>query len=644
MFSWKKLHIGRETPANPILEGVFDGAILSGEFWLKSLAQRLKHDEDAYLRDLCRAKTEYVALETIGGKHIPVETIRILNPESLLFDLWAWRDCCKSHEKQGFPLVWIDDGWGRSGFELRLDHKRKRSSRTSDALKSLNDQPALQGPKPSFVRDRGWSVRYTGMNSETARKVRFSLKRGLFPKNAMIKYVDIPWDRSVDCNKAQWKETSISIEPAIYDSEVEFDAVLPKKAVPDKHYRWAQAEYSESVDIYKTWAGDEIADILYSVLRSDAKMRMPIGFLEEHVYRQPGLVSVWTREGLVVAVQKGHETAPKIAGNLRAALCDIAQMEGLLEVLSSDSQADPSPSPVHREPIGMRIHKFLKAIIHRSRPNDYQSDQNTPSEMNNTLQEPVDKLIGLHLMLRRHAAHPDWRPIREFLVRLHQQDVYDALRQNEANTHQQEAQVHQLQILSAMHIASNKMDNLEIAIFAYYMLAVAHTVGEVLFPAGIWLPSAILLSLLGLYFAWRMVRPTGKKLPRTDSGNHSPVLFFAGVPEMYEKSRAWRVFALFILICLFGLWVSFRLPLPTWITSRLRTEQCTSARQHPKGPPQQSEPDKSATTPAASSKTSPGASKQATAKEGSSRARAWQPTSTSSAQRTVGESPSRSKQ
>jgi hypothetical protein len=89
------------------------------------LVERLKLDRDAYKRDAARAKKDYSVLAGSTGQIVPVETIRIERPESLLFDLWAWQDYESSKEHRGFPLAWIDNGWYTKGFELRLDPSRK---------------------------------------------------------------------------------------------------------------------------------------------------------------------------------------------------------------------------------------------------------------------------------------------------------------------------------------------------------------------------------------------------------------------------------------------------------------------------------------------------------------------------------------
>jgi len=92
-----------EYPGSPLLEGIFDNCKFTGHYWLKSLVERLKTDRDAYKRDAARANKEYSALVHLDGKIVPVETIRIESPESLLFDLWAWQTAKTRRSTEASP-------------------------------------------------------------------------------------------------------------------------------------------------------------------------------------------------------------------------------------------------------------------------------------------------------------------------------------------------------------------------------------------------------------------------------------------------------------------------------------------------------------------------------------------------------------
>ena len=434
--------ISRTMPACPTLEGVFEGAKFDSQFWLLSLVERLKHDRKAYQQDICRAKKEYAALEDTMGIHRPVECVRISDPKSLMFDLWAWSDYCGSCEKAGFPLVWIDHGWGHNGFELRLDPSRRGS------FKPLVMQSALNlGTLPRKPEECGWSLRYDG---GLASDVRFALKKGLFFDDS-IKYEDIFCSSNVECASSLDINT-IPIETAIRDSEVSLPATIPiSYTIKENHYRWAQITYSKYVDIYQTWAGDEIARSLYSVLRTDEKMQLPNNFLTEHVQREPGLVSVWTRDGLAIGIEEDCTRAVEAGKQLRQRLCDAAKLEGSITALIK-------PEIPHQEPCGEV--ETRKEIQIKSR------------------NVAVMDLTDLHLKLRHEIAKPEFRPIRRFVERLHGQEVYDAFRESEADKRQARTLKRQGKTLTLMREASEKIDWLEIAIFTVYITEASHILGE----------------------------------------------------------------------------------------------------------------------------------------------------------------------
>jgi hypothetical protein len=462
----QNLHVSRITPACPMLEGVLEGAKFTGEYWIESLFERLKHDKEAYELDICRAQKEYAALDKAGGG-APIEMVRISVPESLLFDLWAWQDCCNSKEKRGFPLVWIDGGWGRKGFELRLNP----AARTDLAPLGLHRELKDLGGTPE---DDNWSLHFPDKINPS--DVRYLLKKKLFPDGAVFKF------ERFECKVPELGSTSecglgaqplqprtVCLEKAIRDSEVDLDATLPKEKQFDQegHYCWAEITYSKDVDIYKTWAGDEIACILYSLLRTDPKMRLPNGFLKEHVHRQPGLVSVWTREGMVVAYQEGHAIGEKAALDLRCALKRAAELEGLLK---------------------KRIDSDGKTVDNL---------EDSPSE---SCADEEDDLINLHLELRHEAAQPRFLPIRQFLERLHAQEVYDALRQKDADQGQ-------LKTLCSMEQADKKLAWLELFIFAVYITEAAQILGDIFQSPYLRFFSIIGFAIVGLGFAYMFMNP-----------------------------------------------------------------------------------------------------------------------------------------
>jgi len=452
------------TPACPFLVNVFRGATFQGQFWIESLVERLKHDHDAYERDVLRAKREYAVLRGKNNHDRPVEMIRISEPESLLFDLWAWQDGKNSRQKEGFPLVWIDNGWGYKGFELRL----KRSLK--DAPLSLFEQPGFAELR-THTEDCGWALRFS--DQFKVADVRWLLKKNLFPDGADIRLIDIECIARKETDGSAPlppREEIVPLRLAIDDSDLDIPASIPDKFPLKKlnHYRWASVEYSDSVDIYKTWAGDEIASILYSVLRPEQSMRLPNSFLEEHVFRQTNLVSVWSREGLAVAVKSGDIEAEKVADNLKEKLAKAAELEGTLRDLIDNDLLGTTAPDANREQVPPQGSDRPQTVLNVNR---------------------------LHLKLRHEIAHPDFRSIRLFMDKLHAQDVYNTFRQSEAETRQQKTLDEQLAM-------GKKLDWLELFIFVFYITEASHILGDFFTTPIIRLVSIIGFAAASLIFAY----------------------------------------------------------------------------------------------------------------------------------------------
>ena len=439
---------------NPMLESVLDVDTNSHKC-IESVRKRLQQDHEAYQRDLCRARKDYAEYAVLkaantdgkGPSTRPVEMLHIAEPESLLFDVWAWEDTCNSKEKSGFPLVWIERGWDRDGFELRLNRAR------TDLL-PLRDQLGLKNLSKA-EEDEGWTLRFNGdaeAIKEVIANVRVALKKGLFPEGTCIKVSDISCNLKSEENGGhedpKSQEFFIPLEVAIHDSDLDIAARIPQTIkngesylLKPNSYRWAQIEYSSDVDIYKTWAGDEFAAILYSVLRPEPSMRLPNKFVEEHVYRQTNIVSVWTREGVVVAVKQGSKEAHDVAALLHEQLNKAAELEGQLAQLTRED------------------------------------DPKAPSEKR-IRADRVRKLSISHLKLRHEIARPELRTIRMFIDKLHAQDVYTTLRQSESERNEQETLDKQQKTLDQMHETSLKLDWLELFIFGVYITEAANILGD----------------------------------------------------------------------------------------------------------------------------------------------------------------------
>jgi len=243
--------------------------------------------------------------------------VRIARPESLLFDFWAWQDFKNSCEHTGFPLVWIDSGWHLP------NHVQLRLNRAPQTLKPLNEQEGLAALADVTASEFGYELRFPLADPRTrcdlSSNIRFLLKKHLF-SSGTFQIATIPFDP-----KEQPAKKVELLEDAIKDSEVELPAKLASP--PPVGYRWAQFTYSQDIDIFGTWAGDEIARIIYSPLRTTPDMRLPNDFSKLHVQRQPGLVSVWSREGLAVAVKQGDTSAADTARRLKDELTSSARLE-----------------------------------------------------------------------------------------------------------------------------------------------------------------------------------------------------------------------------------------------------------------------------------------------------------------------------
>ena len=429
--------------AIPLLEPIFEDATFTGEFWLKSLAARLKdHDYKAYERDIARASREYAVLLNKDCKPTSVEMVRIARPESLLFDFWAWQDFKNSCEHTGFPLVWIDSGWHLP------NHVQLRLNRAPQTLKPLNEQEGLAALADVTASEFGYELRFPLADPRTrcdlSSNIRFLLKKHLF-SSGTFQIATIPFDP-----KEQPAKKVELLEDAIKDSEVELPAKLASP--PPVGYRWAQFTYSQDIDIFGTWAGDEIARIIYSPLRTTPDMRLPNDFSKLHVQRQPGLVSVWSREGLAVAVKQGDTSAADTARRLKDELTSSARLERDLQLLFKDGP--PEDGEKKEEPKKKDSAK-----------------KNSPQEER---RETTVRCTKTQMALKNNAALPEYRPLRQFLERRHLQEVYDAFRQTEADADQSG-------ILHEMHESDQKMRWLETAIFSAYIAELSHLTAELVF-------------------------------------------------------------------------------------------------------------------------------------------------------------------
>jgi hypothetical protein len=446
-------------PSSPRLEGIFDNWDFTNDYWLESLVEHLKVDRDAYKRDAARATKDYSVLVGVTDPIVPIETIRIESPESLLFDLWAWQDCESSKEHRGFPLVWIDSGWMNSGFELHLDPSKRES------LKPLAQQVAGLGlPDSGRIGEAGWCLTYPA-DSKVKSDVRYGLKKKLFPEGADFKAEYLPVLCASDQSHppripVNWKNSMPPIEQAIRDSELE----CPKKQTLEivkscrptsDAYLWAEVEFAE-INTYKTWAGDEIATILYSLLRPAPEMTLPNDFLAHHVHRCPGMVCTWAREGIVVAHYGDRESRNTVEA-LKKKILVAAKLEGELEYLMASTQEPKSRSQTESR------------------------------------KGRVKDVVKEHLCLRQSLAEPELRPLRGFLERRHAQEIYDAFRQFEADANQ-------LKTMESMERSSGRLDWLEAVLFAFAITEAGHILGEALLP-GIWVAITVGTSIAGVFAA-----------------------------------------------------------------------------------------------------------------------------------------------
>ena len=276
---------------DPLFEGPFDDqSSRPDNWWLDVAVQRLKTDREAYERDVKRAirrqEIGYAMLPLVDGKLTPVEMIRIDAPESLLFEVWAWEDVVNSKDVGGFPLVWIDKGWGKGdGFEIHLRRRPEYAPLAGDGGLNLTAERTAND---------GFSLLWD--SSGTSEKVRVKLKEGFF-EDDRAHFVDYkPGPSKPD-------EKDVCIHKLIRDSELAIEATIPTDhPIPTDHWRLCKIKLRSGVDIWGTWAGNEIARILYSALRPASEMWLPNDF-EDHISRQGGMVSVWTREGVAVAYE-----------------------------------------------------------------------------------------------------------------------------------------------------------------------------------------------------------------------------------------------------------------------------------------------------------------------------------------------------
>ena len=282
-----KAYSGRD----PLFQGPFDERTVPNSWWLATAIQCLKNDRAAYERDLRRATRRqeigYAMLPRPDSSSAPAEMVRIENPESLLFEVWAWEDVGNSKDAGGFPLVWIDKGWEKPGFEIHL--------RPCSGFAPLNSTHGLN-LDPTYASTGGFSLFWE--ETGTAKDIRVKLKKGFYAGN-QAQFID--YAPPVKSGHDSSAEKSISVDCLINDSDLPQTAQIPDKhKIAPNNWRLCKVKLAAGLDFWGTWVGDEVAKILYSALRPAPEMRLPNDFTM-HITRQRGMISVWTREGVAVA-------------------------------------------------------------------------------------------------------------------------------------------------------------------------------------------------------------------------------------------------------------------------------------------------------------------------------------------------------
>ena len=265
--------------------------------WLLLALNRLKSDRAAYERDVKRAIGKqgigYAMLPRSDGTWAPTEMIRIEKPESLLFEVWAWEDVENSKDFAGFPLVWIDKGWGDSGFEIHVNPDSGFERLEASKMTELN---------PDYVASDGFSLFWK--EPDATERVWIVLKRCFFQEDE-VRFTDYKSSEDGKLTDGKLTETTrqVRIASLIMDSDLRRPAEIPTQyKIARNTWRFCEIRLAKGLDIWGTWAGDEVARILYSALRPAEPMWLPNDF-RDHITRQDRLVSVWTREGVAVAYE-----------------------------------------------------------------------------------------------------------------------------------------------------------------------------------------------------------------------------------------------------------------------------------------------------------------------------------------------------
>jgi len=447
------------------------------------LAALLDRDSAAYVDDMRRAlelrgaEIGYAMLpRATDGGLATVEMVRIKNPRSFLFEQWAWQDAERSRSHTGFPLAWIDQGWGAAGTQVFLQGS---SGRTLVPLLGLSP--------PAQPRDRGRSLFWPG---DLSVELRCSLKKPLFAAN------EITVEDFRFCDGQTQSSPTATLSEAIHDSDVDLPAIIPKD--PNRRlneggsvFRFASIPYSDDVDIWDTWAGDDIARILYSVLRPAPDMRLPNKFLEEHVFRVDGLVATCSRQGVAVAYRRGRGPTPErdpesVSKVLEKTTARMARLTGMLEQIQNSLNA-PGKPPFSEEDICKK----------------------------------VEDAVRLHLELRQEMTKPLFRPIRFLMERRQSQEVFDAIRQWQGSVQQQETLDEQRNVLAEIDTGQKKLEVLEVVIVSFYMLEMAQLLGEVVIPNTAWRLTVTMFCglaawiLAWLFMVYRRKQKTISTKPRT---------------------------------------------------------------------------------------------------------------------------------
>jgi len=471
-------HPGRD----PLFEGPFeDQGSGASNWWLKVAVQRLKTDREAYERDVQRAirrqEIGYAMLPLVDKTWTPVEMIRIDAPESLLFEVWAWEDVVNSKDAGGFPLVWIDRGWVREdgekgGFEIHLHRRPEYAPLTGNGGLNLSAEQ---------VANDGFSLLWN--QSGAAAEVRVSLKQGFFTENKVYFEDHKPTASEPD-------PRGVCIHELILDSELAIEAKIPKNhPIGPDNWRLCKVKLRSELDIWGTWAGDEVARILYSALRPASKMRLPNDF-ETHVSRHDRMVCVWTREGIAVACEGNlpdqFEKTFKHIFELRTDIQSVLKEE-------DEGQKNKSSRWKRLFSVFIPIVSFFREHL-------------TTKSRGKEEQQIKRSLAKRHAQLRRELTqNPKLRALRSLFERTQPQELFDAWRD--------------------MYETEERLDSedrhgfLEIGILVVYITELCEMLGGLVLENH---PKLVLIGMLilagsGVWCAYLLLRPRKKFLsePKT---------------------------------------------------------------------------------------------------------------------------------